>query len=188
MAWVDDSHLLIAGNLTINSTATSLSMYDAKAHFFTAVTGDGAPTGNTITALTAGNVDGSAAWLAGTSTDGSTPFLTKYDGKKWNNVDLKLLPGSIISGLQIFTLTSKHASTPLLDQSNGLLVTGQLSLPGYGNASAALYNGTAFTPFLLTTTADGNPGSIAGVFVQNPTNFFKAGRKCFFISQMKFND
>jgi hypothetical protein len=177
MVWADETRLLIAGNLTVNNSATSISLYDTGGHFFSAVTTkDGPATGSSITALTSGNANGSAAWVAGVNADGSTPFLTKFDGNHWINVPTTFGTGSVIRGLQIFTLTKNHDSTPLLDKTNSLLVTGQLVLPNFGNVSAALYNGTTFTPFLLTSSADGSPGSVAGVFVQNPSNFFKTNR------------
>jgi hypothetical protein len=184
--WVDTKHLLVAGNLTINGTSTPLALLDGDGHFFfsSAATKD-APAG-TVTALTAGSSNGSAAWLGGSNADGSA-FLTKYDGSKWNPVT-GLGAGSIIRGLQIFTLTSGHQTSALLDKGNGLVILGQLILPTYGNVSAALYNGTTFQPFLLSAMADNSPGSLSQIFVQNPLNFFKAGRKFFRFSQPTSQD
>ncbi len=95
----------------------------------------------------------------------------KFDGKNWNAAGRSLDPGSNIRSLQMFSLSSNHDSTPLLDGSQVLMLTGSINIPGYGTASAALFNGTDFEPYALTTNTDGTPGSIARIFVQNQ-NFF----------------
>ena len=56
-----------------------------------------------------------------------------------------------------------------------LLVTGQLNLIGFGNASAALFNGTTFTPFILATSGN-NPGSLFQLFTENSVKFTPAGK------------
>jgi len=179
LSWADETHLIVAGNLTVNGATTSVALYDSKSGTFQPAANDNAPQG-TITALSAGSSNGSAAWVAGNSQDG-TAFLSKYDGFKWNSVS-GLGAGTIIRDIQIFTLTSKHADTPLLDRSYALALFGNIAIPNYGNASAALFNGTAFSPFLLTNTANKIPGTINSVFVSNSINFFKAGRKCYYVT------
>jgi hypothetical protein len=172
MSWVDATHLLIAGDLVINSTATSVSLYDATNQFFTAAGTANGPTGS-ISSVTPGSANGGSYWVAGASA-ADAAFVMKYDGANWTAVS-GLGPGSIVRSVQISSLTEKHAKTPLLDDNNALLVFGRLVLPTYGNVSAALYNGTAFLPLILTNTVDNTPGTIERMFVANPLNFFKSG-------------
>jgi hypothetical protein len=174
MTWVDNTHLVLVGNLTLNNNVSHVISYDAKAQSFLPV---GNPQGSsgTLTAITSGSSDGSKYWVAGTNSDGSAS-LQKYDGAKWETAAPGLGPGSVIEGLQVFTMTQNHATNDLLDQNNVLLVLGQLNVTGFGFASAALYNGTVWTPYLLATSGT-NPGSISQIFVQNPFNFFKSGGK-----------
>ena len=174
MEWVDATHLLIAGNLIVNSTATSVSLYDAKNQFFTAAGTTNGPTGS-ITSVTPGSSNGNAYWVSGAAVGGAA-YVMKYDGANWTTVS-GLAPGSVVRSVQISSLTEPHAQTPLLDDGNALLVFGQLVLPTYGNVSAALFNGSSFIPLLLTNTADNAPGTISRMFVANPLNFFKSGRK-----------
>jgi cortical protein marker for cell polarity len=174
MVWVDGTHLLIAGALSVNGTATPLSLYHAEGQYFTAATTAGAPVG-TITALTPANANGSAAWIGGSATDGSA-FLAKYDGLTWTFVN-GLGANSSISGLQIFTLSKSHASSDLMDPSHALMVLGNLVLPAFGTVSAALFNGTTLIPYLLTATASGTPGTANGVMADNPLNFFLTAKK-----------
>jgi len=175
MAWVDDTHLVLAGNLTLNNNASNVIILDSKAQTFLPI---GTPQGTqgSITSLTTGSSDGTRFWVAGKQSDGSA-LLQKYTtGGGWQSAEPALGSGSVIEGLQVFTTTQKHAQSDLLDQSNVLLVLGQLNVPNFGAASAALYNGTAWTPYLLTASGT-NTGSISQIFVQNPANFFKSGSK-----------
>lgn len=75
----------------------------------------------------------------------------------------------------MFTLTKEHPNTDLIPSRQALLVSGHLDIIGFGSASAALYNGTAFQPYLLTSTSSNEPGSVAQTFVQNPRSVFRKG-------------
>jgi hypothetical protein len=44
-------------------------------------------------------------------------------------------------------------------------------IPSFGNASAALYNGTDVTPFILSSQANGQPGSMSKFFSQNQNTY-----------------
>jgi len=169
MTWVDNTHLMLAGDLTLNGNHSTVVEYDSKAQQFRAI---GGPPG-TINSLTTGKSDGSQLWVSGTNNDGSA-LLQKYDDSKWQTAEPALAQGSVIQSVQVFMTTQNHGSTSLLDRNMVLLVLGQLNVPGFGNASAALYNGTAWTPYILTASSSGR-GSLSQVFVQNPSNFFKSG-------------
>lgn len=175
MTWISNNQLIIGGNLTVGGSATTMATYDAQQHSFTAFNGANNVPGP-VTALCPANDAGSQFWVAGVSANGSA-FLEKYDGSNWISAGHTLGAGTVIRGLQIFSVSRNHGSTNLVSQDQVLLVMGQLSLPNFGNASAALFNGTAFTPFILATSRNG-AGSLSQAFVQNPQNFFKSGRMC----------
>lgn len=171
MIWVDNSHLVLVGNLSVNGNVSTVVKYDSKASSFTAIGGPG----GSITTLTAASQDGTQLWVTGSNTDG-TPLLEKYDGSKWTAIQPALGAGSTIQGLQVFSTTQDHAASTLLDKNNALLVLGQLNVPNFGNASGALFNGTAWTPYLLSVSGTGS-GSMSQVFVEKPSNFFKKSGK-----------
>ncbi|KAF2099762.1 hypothetical protein NA57DRAFT_65681 [Rhizodiscina lignyota] len=172
MAWVDNNQLLIGGNLTVNGTSHPLTIYDAKNDDFTAVPETDSLPGS-VTALCSAASDGKSYWVAGTAKNGSS-YIEKFDGSKWTPVP-QLGEGSVVKGIQIFMLTQDHGDSAYFDNNQALLVLGQLVVPNFGNASAALFDGSKFTPFLLSNVAGGGPGTIAQVIVQNPGNFFKSG-------------
>jgi hypothetical protein len=174
MLWGSQTSLVVGGALSINGANTSLATYNVKAQNWTAGVGATVIPGP-VTALAAANSDASQLWVAGTATNGST-FLMKFDGANWNSASAGLGNGSTIRGLQVLSLSKKHASSSLVPASETLMITGSLILPGFGNSSAALFNGTTFEPFALTTTAANTGGSLSQIFSQNQ-NFFSAPGK-----------
>lgn len=172
-AWQGNNKLLAGGNLTIGGNATSLATFDAKKSEWSELEGAAADVPGPVTALTIASKDASEFWVAGTSNNGSA-FLVKYDGSKFNSVGDAFAPGSVIRGLSVFELNDKHGHSDLVDQDLTLLVTGQLDLPGFGNASAALFNGTTFSPFLLSTSGN-QPGSLSQLFSEKEMKFNNQG-------------
>lgn len=171
--WSSNTKLMAAGDLTIAGSNTSLATYDAIHHNWTASSTTQFP--GPVTAFAPVVLDGSQAWVSGKAANGST-FLIKINGDKHSAVGDVFGSSTVIREMQVLSLTQAHASTPLLDDSQVLLLSGQLDLPDFGNASAALYNGTNFTPWILSSTMNGQSGSMAGLFSSN-TNPLKPGGK-----------
>ena len=169
-AWQGNDKLLAGGNLTVSNNATSLANYDAKQQVWSVVSG---VVPGPVTALSPANNDASQFWVAGKSTNGSA-FLMKYDGSQFQAVGDTLGKDTVIRGLSVLQLTTQHLSNSLVDQSMTLLVTGQLNLPAFGNVSAALFNGTTFSPFILSTS-NNNPGSLSQLFSEKVFNFKSSG-------------
>jgi hypothetical protein len=174
LLWVSDTKALVAGNLTVGNM-TKVLTYDSANSEFQEVAGAGDLPG-TVDALCLANLDGSQMWAAGKTSDGNT-YLQRFDGSKWNAMDEKLLgPGTNIQGLQALPLTQDHQKSDLLDQNQALLILGQVNITGFGVASAALFNGTTLTPFLLSSAQGGASGSLSKVVAEHE-NFFQGGGK-----------
>lgn len=172
MTWVSNTHLVIAGDLKIGGNSTTMVTFNSQNHQFTEFTGSGSVPGP-VTALCPANRDASQFWVAGSANDGSA-FLERFDGKQWLSASEGLGAGTTIRGLQVLSLAKNHDSTNLISDNQVLLVLGQINVTSFGNASAVLFNGTAFTPFLLSTSQNA-PGSLSQAFVENPQNFFSSG-------------
>ena len=171
MLWETTNKLIVGGQLSVSGSNVSLAAFDVNSQNWTAYPGaDQLP--GPITALSAASSDRKQLWAAGVATNGSA-FLVKYDGKAWNSVGDRLGQGSDIRGLQILSLTEDHAQSNLLDRSKTLMITGALNIPGFGNASAVLFNGTSFQPYALTSNAANTGGSISQIFSQKQ-NFFES--------------
>ncbi|KAI7586752.1 hypothetical protein D0869_00580 [Hortaea werneckii] len=163
MVWSSDNQLIIAGNLTVGGNSTTMVTYDAKQQTYQEYTGaSGLP--GPISAMTPANSDYNQFWAAGTATNNGSTYLAKYKNDEWTSVS-GLGDNSMIRGLQVIGVTSNHDSSALMPNDEVLLITGSINVPSTGNASAVLFNGTAYTPFILTSRQDGSQGSISSIFV-----------------------
>ena len=169
MTWSSNTQLIIAGNLTVGGNATTMATYDAKAQTYQQYAGAGSLPGP-ITVMSPANGDYNQFWAAGTATNNGTSYLAKSSSGVWTSVS-GLGAGTIIRGVQVMALTSNHDASDLVPADQVLMLTGNLNLPNFGNASAALFNGTTFQPFVLTSREDGTQGTISQMFVSNPQNF-----------------
>jgi hypothetical protein len=182
--WQSADSLLVGGSLNVGGNSTVLASYNTQTQVWTEfqdVTGVPGP----VFALAPASSDVSQFWVAGVATNGSSSgstFLMKYDGSKWNSVGDNLGPGTTIRDLQIIPLTQGHDSSSLLSSNEALLITGSLNLPGFGNASAVLFNGTTFQPFALTSSSGDSAGSISQIFSQQQFTFQSASTYNIFLA------
>ncbi|PBP27057.1 cellular morphogenesis protein [Diplocarpon rosae] len=175
MTWASSTSLVAGGDLTLDGANISLASYDTKAQSWTAATGASSIPGP-VAALTAANSDASELWVAGTASNGST-FLMRFDGTTWLSVGDRFGSGTNIRGLQVLPLSKDHEASDFLSHNQDLMITGSINLPGFGNASAVLFNGTTFQPFALTSSASNTSGSLSQIFSQRQNFFKKAGGK-----------
>ncbi len=174
LIWISDTKLLIAGNLTSGDNKTTIMSYDASSSQFAVMNGANNLPGP-VTALTIATQDGNEVWAAGTGNNGSA-YLQRFDGNSWAPVNEAMFDkDTVIRGIQSVGLSQNHGTSKIIAQNRDLLLMGQINIAGFGSASAALFNGTTLTPFLLATKGqDGStdPGSLSSVFVENPNSFF----------------
>ena len=170
--WQGNDQLLAGGNLTVNNIATTLATYDTSKTEWKALTAASDIPGP-VTALGPANTEASKFWVAGKSRNGSA-FLMYYDGSHFKSVGDSLGKQTTILGLSVLALSKDHETSDLVPSNLVLLVTGQLNLPTFGNVSAALFNGTTFSPFILSTSGNG-PGSLSNLISANANTFPNAG-------------
>ncbi|RKF65108.1 Polarized growth protein rax2 [Erysiphe neolycopersici] len=169
MLWASPTSLIVGGDLTLNDVSTSLVIFDTKSLNWTTVVGSNVIPGPVSSIAKASN-DGSHLWVAGYAKNG-TAFLMKSDGDSWTPISHLLGPGTEVKGLQVLSLTSNHASSDIVPLNSVLLVIGALNLPAFGSASAALFNGTSFQPYIITSSINGGPGSLSKFFAEKEITF-----------------
>lgn len=169
MAWVTNKNLVVGGNLTVNGSTTFLATYTAGNELWDNYPGSLDLPGP-VDVVTMASSDGKQIWVTGTATNGSI-YLMKYDGSSWKSAGQPFAPGTEIQSLQIFSLHDAHGSSDLLEAKMSLMLTGRIAIAGFGTASAAVFNGTALTPFALTTHSGNKAGTISKIFTEK-TNFF----------------
>lgn len=170
MMWQSATSLIVAGELAVNGGNISVATYDTKAQNWTMATGANTIPGP-VTAMTTASDDATQLWVGGTATNGSA-FLMKFDGTIWNSVGNVFGSGTTIQSLEVLPLTAEHASSSLLSTKQALMITGSLMVPGFGNASAVIFNGTTLQPFALTSSSSSKTGgSISQFFSEKQTSF-----------------
>ena len=173
MVWSSNNRLIIAGDLTVQGNATSMATYDAKEQTWQEYSGASSLPGP-ISAMTPTNDNYNEFWAAGTASNNGSVYLAKYSDDAWTSVS-GLDGTSMIRGLQVIGVTSNHDSSNLMPNDQVLMLTGSINIASYGNASAALFNGTDFQPFILTNREDGSQGTISSIFVSRQGNLMRSG-------------
>ncbi|KAI0468610.1 cortical protein marker for cell polarity-domain-containing protein [Xylaria cf. heliscus] len=175
LLWSSSSTLFVGGQLKINDADVYLASYTVSKNSWSAFDGASDLPGP-VNALTAANKERTKIWAAGTRPDG-TVYLMKYDGG-WTPATITLEPETVITSLQMFSLTKDHDKSELIDQGQALLLTGSIEIPGFGTASGAIYNGTTLQPYILTSSTNTTmgAGSLSKIFVEKE-NFFQTSTK-----------
>jgi hypothetical protein len=173
MMWWSKKTLVVAGDLKNGTERASLAVYKPDDEAWEGYPGANELPGP-VEVITPGSGDNDQLWVAGTTADDGSVFLMKYNGESWLTAEHSLGSTTVIRNLQVFTVTESHDESDLLGKKEVLMLTGSLELPGFGMASAAIFNGTTFQPYALTTSSNSNPGSVAKIFSQKD-NFFSSG-------------
>lgn len=170
--WSNSSTLFVGGQLNINDTDINLASYDVSSNSWSVFHGASALPGP-VDALAAANEKRDQIWVAGTQPNG-TVYLMKYENNNWTSPSITLDSDTVITSLQMFTLTQNHDKSDLVDQDQALLLTGSISIPGFGTSSGAIYDGTSLQPYILTSSTNTTlgHGSISKIFVEKD-DFFK---------------
>lgn len=167
LKWGNANTLIAVGNLTVAGNETAVASYSAKEQIWEVF--DGASSSSipgTVTAFSPANGDASRFWLAGQSSNGSN-FIVNYDGSSFQPAQEIFDDGTVIRGLDVIPLASDHDDSDLLNKDLALMITGQIAVPDFGTASAALFNGTTLIPFVISSKSDGQPGRMSRMFYEN---------------------
>ncbi|KXJ95852.1 cellular morphogenesis protein [Microdochium bolleyi] len=170
MIWSSNTVLVTGGNFTINSTNQYLASFDAPSSTWSTYPGSTAIPGP-VDAITIATGDGNQLWIAGAQSE-SQSFLMKFDGQSWIKAPVTFSDNTIIRSIQMYSDRSNHDETATVPGNRVLMLTGSIGIPGFGTASAALFDGTSLKPYLLSTGASGGAGQVSKLFVENPSKFF----------------
>ncbi|ETN39914.1 uncharacterized protein HMPREF1541_06141 [Cyphellophora europaea CBS 101466] len=163
--WKNDKKLLAVGNLTLGGNETTIVQYDPDEQAWTQIADDTIP--GPVSALTVVTEDGKDIWVAGTANNGST-FLIEVKDEENLIVTGMFSSGTTIRSLELVDAEDNNDSNDFLDRDEALLIMGQLNITGFGAASAAVFNGSAMTPLVLASKADGSAGSISQLAASRP--------------------
>lgn len=170
LSFASASTLYAVGDIEVGGNKTVVASLSVKSGTWSALSGASqSDVPGNITAFTPASKDLSSFWIAGTSSNDSA-YLLNYDGSKFKSPGNLFSKGTLIRGMEMLPLEKDSSASDLKDNQI-LLIMGQLIIPNFGNASAALFNGTDVTPFILSSKSDGQPGSMSQVFSQHTNPF-----------------
>ncbi|ROT37268.1 hypothetical protein SODALDRAFT_279783 [Sodiomyces alkalinus F11] len=173
LLWTSDSLLVAGGDMTINGSSASLAQYTADDQTWSPFAGqDDLP--GPVEVITRGSRNGDQLWVSGRAANGSV-YVMKHDGSDWHVAGQTLSLDTVIRGLQVLTVTSSHDDTDVLSSNQVLMLTGSIGIPDFGTSSAALFDGTTFRPYILTTNSGNNAGTISQLFSQHQDFFTNRG-------------
>lgn len=182
--FIGDDRLVAAGNLSVSGNQTSLAQYDTELQSWSVY--ETAQLPGPVTAFAPTSED-DEFWVAGTSTGNNSAYLVKVVAGNLMPVMDLFDGGTDILGMQLMALSRSHRSSRYFDNNVDLLVMGQLNITGFGRASAALFNGTTLTPFLLTVDSTGESGSIRTLFSQYRNTAINPSEYMFFLVRQDTN-
>ncbi|KAG8849334.1 hypothetical protein FRB96_000870 [Tulasnella sp. 330] len=169
-----DNMLVVGGALTLaDGTTANVAMYSFPNSTWQAL---GAPPGP-VTALAVNNNNQSSVFAAGSSPDGTASFLAHWNGQAWTAQSSSWEPTTSISQLKFVPLLDPQTSTGVIAGDRMLFISGAIDSGSQGAMSSALYDGTTFMPFLMTSNSDGSSGYMSGLFNSFGSSFSFSERK-----------
>lgn len=162
----ENSRLLtVVGDLTVNqNTRVSLASIDTSSN---TATWNAAPQNDQFPSPTSLLYDSDNQFFI-TGKKDNTPYIGKWNGKSFSIIDTKLGSSSNIQQLLWMPITSDSAnfiSRYPSDSDTMLMAVGHLELLNSNSScSAALFDGTDWHPYLLTSTDTGSAGYINKIF------------------------
>lgn len=176
LEWASDKDLYAIGDLEVEGNGTVVATYNTKSQNWKSFEGASkSEIPGTVTAFSPASTDLSEFWLAGEATNGSS-FLLSYDGSTFQPAGDIFGHGTSIRGIEALTVSKDHENNHYLDKDLTLLVTGQLVIPNFGNASAALFNGTSLTPFILSSSYNGDAGSMSRIITEHKNPYSRQSK------------
>lgn len=162
--------LFFAGQLTMNDSTVYFGQYDFSTSSFSSIDelSDGLP--GPVNSFVLNGEGTSSMFASGTNTNSSTSFLAYWNDTAWTFIDDLLSEGTVITSLSIMPLQSGHSANSILPGDELLLVSGNIVLQDFGNASTVMFDGSSWQPLFITTSSSGS-GSINSVFSQNEKSF-----------------
>lgn len=134
-----------------------------------------------VTALSANDLNQTSLFAAGKTSGNNTPFLSHWDGAQWTTLDVSLDSASNVTQLEFVPLSEEHDVQGIIQTNRMLWLSGSFSSKNMGTFSSALYDGQTLHPFLLTSTASGDPGAIASFFHSYSTFSFDIHREYYLL-------
>src|SRR6266403_355173 len=172
--------LVAGGSITPSGSSSDNVLQFTFSNATWSTVGDGANLPGPVTAITVNNGNYSSIFAAGrcvcilsylysgnlyrhSSVDGSSSFLAAWNGHTWISQGSTFGGTSTVSQLAMVPLQNQHSAQGIIEGDRMLLMSGSL-VSSFGQASSVLFDGKDFIPYVVSASADGSAGSVAGLF------------------------
>ncbi|KAF5386181.1 hypothetical protein D9615_002441 [Tricholomella constricta] len=173
----DNQEILIAsGSIALpENTVSNVVQFGFSNATWTAL-GTPAALPGPVSAIEVNNGNASSIFAAGRSTDGSSSFLSFWNGVNWSILGSTLQGNTTVAQLTMVPLQDTHSANGVIEPDRMLMVSGLLDDSSFGSASSALFDGQAFIPYFVSTSVTGSSGAVASLFRSFSYFSFSHGR------------
>ncbi|KAI0793263.1 cortical protein marker for cell polarity-domain-containing protein [Abortiporus biennis] len=162
--------IVAGGSIALaDSTVANVAEFSVSNGTWTAVGAANALPG-AVTAVEVNDGNVNSIFAAGRNADGTSTFLSFWNGQSWNAIGSDLQQSSSVSQLLMVPLQNTHSANSVVESDRMLLISGTLSDPSFGQASSALFDGQNIIPYIVTTSSSGTPGTVSSL-VKSLANF-----------------
>ncbi|KAH7905622.1 cortical protein marker for cell polarity-domain-containing protein [Hygrophoropsis aurantiaca] len=156
--------LIVAGSINLSGIgSTNVAQYSFTNASWTAV-GTGADIPGPVTAVEVNNGNVSSIFAAGRSYDGSSAFIMFWNGVSWTSIDSTLQSTTNVSQLVMVPLQNTHLGNSIIESDRMLMISGALMDSSFGSASAALFDGVNWIPYITAVSTQGTLGLVSSLF------------------------
>lgn len=117
-----------------------------------------------ITAVEVNGGNASSIFAAGRSLDGTSAFLSFWNGLSWSTLGSAFQGQTTVAQLVMVPLQTTHSANGVIESDRMLMVSGSLAVSSFGNASTALFDGQSFIPYFVSTSPSGLSGAVLSLF------------------------
>ncbi|KAG6862277.1 hypothetical protein C0995_015974 [Termitomyces sp. Mi166 len=161
---VDQEILVASGSIALSdNTVSNVVQFTFSNNTWVALGSTGELPGP-VSAIEVNNGNISSVFAAGRSTDGSSSFLSFWNGSKWTTLGSPMKGSTTVSQLTMVPLQDTHSANGVIEPNRMLMMSGLLIDSTFGNASSVLFDGQTFIPYIQTSSANGSPGAVASLF------------------------
>ncbi|KAG0169751.1 hypothetical protein DFQ29_009564 [Apophysomyces sp. BC1021] len=157
-----NNQIMAVGNLSLNGRPTYIAQLNNRGFWTASLARSSAVAGVPTAALAAP----SQTVIAGS--DGTSAYLGSWDGQSYTNLGSKLGPSSEITQLMYVPVVTNDSNSVLrqfpAQSGDILMVVGNLNIESFGNVSAAMFDGSSWYPYIVSSKIDGMPGLISKIF------------------------
>ncbi|KAG5652238.1 hypothetical protein H0H81_005732 [Sphagnurus paluster] len=161
-AGADHELLIAAGSIALSDNTISNVVQFGFSNATWSALGTSTELPGPVTAIEVNNGNVSSIFAAGRFSDGSSSFMSFWDGAKWSLLGDK--GNSTVSQLTMVPLQNTHTANGVIEPDRMLMVSGLLDEVSFGSVSSALFDGQTFIPYIASTSATGSPGAVASLF------------------------